>query len=153
MVRNIFTEISEQYSKLWDSRGTIQSNLHQFCFVSCEKKIQILILDTRLSHMPFMQSPLPMVLLVAGYLFIVQTGKKWMEHRQPLPIERLVIAYNFVQIVINSVLVLVVGSIVEPLFRNPIGWMGVNGSEKSIYFLFVIAGHSLHLHCQPKLQF
>lgn len=60
-----------------------------------------------------MQSPLPMLLLVAAYLFIVQTGRKWMEHRQPLQIDRLIIAYNFAQIVVNSILVLVVSSIEE----------------------------------------
>lgn len=87
-----------------------------FCFILKKKKSKISILDTRLNHMPFIQSPLPMLLLVAGYLYIVQTGKKWMEHRQPMPIERIVIAYNSVQIVVNSILVLMVSSFVEDLF-------------------------------------
>lgn len=104
----VFDRICELYSKIWDSRGTFCNQFLPFYF-----SIKKIILDTRLNHMPFMQSPLPMLLLVAAYLFIVQTGRKWMEHRQPLQIDRLIIAYNFAQIVVNSILVLVVSSIEE----------------------------------------
>lgn len=67
--------------------------------------------DTRLSHLPFMGSPLPMIILVSVYLYIIRNGKKWMEHRKPMEIERLMVVYNIVQIIVNSALFLVVSSL------------------------------------------
>lgn len=52
-----------------------------------------------------------MVILVSVYLYIVRNGKKWMEHRQPMEIERIMIVYNILQIIVNSALVLVVSSL------------------------------------------
>lgn len=54
-----------------------------------------------------------MVLLSLIYLFIVGMGKKWMEHRQPMQIDRIIIVYNVMQIVINSMFFLMVGAFVE----------------------------------------
>lgn len=60
-----------------------------------------------------MQNPLPLALLVLIYMFIVSMGRKWMEHRQPLQIDPIIIAYNLMQIVVNSAMVLAVNSAVE----------------------------------------
>lgn len=62
--------------------------------------------------MPLMNSPLPTLLLSAIYLFIVGMGKTWMEHRQPMRMDRIIIVYNVLQIVTNSIFVLLVGSFV-----------------------------------------
>lgn len=65
--------------------------------------------------MPFMQNPLPFVLLGCVYLFIVGVGKKWMKHGEPLKIDLIIIVYNFIQIIINSMLVLMVSSFVDSI--------------------------------------
>lgn len=77
------------------------------------KRKRIISIDTRLNHMPLMGSPIPMLLLVSIYLLFVGMGKKWMEHRPPVRIDRIIIVYNIVQIIANSALVLMVGSFVE----------------------------------------
>lgn len=59
-------------------------------------------LDTRLNHMPFLGSPLPMAILIFGYLFMIRNGKKLMENRQPMKIDGIIIAYNLVQIFFSS---------------------------------------------------
>ncbi|XP_031638604.1 elongation of very long chain fatty acids protein 7-like [Contarinia nasturtii] len=80
----IIEKITEQYSRIWESR------------------------DNRLHHLPFISSPIPMIILVSIYLFIIRNGKKFMEHRKPLKIKRLIIVYNILQIIANSTLFLVV---------------------------------------------
>ena len=64
--------------------------------------------DHRLIHMPFIQSPVPLLSIVAGYLLIVAMGKKWMEQRKPMQIERFIIGYNFMQIIVNTIMVAMV---------------------------------------------
>lgn len=66
--------------------------------------------DSRLNHLPFMTSPLPMVILVSAYLYFVRNGKSFMEHRKPFKIERIIIAYNILQIIANTALFLIVSS-------------------------------------------
>lgn len=58
--------------------------------------------------MPFMNSPLPLIILISTYLFMVRNGKKWMQHRQPMEIDRIIIAYNLIQIIANSIGMLLV---------------------------------------------
>lgn len=60
-----------------------------------------------------MKNPLPLVLLVSIYLFIVTMGKRWMKHRPPMQIDPIIIAYNLMQIIINSAMVLAVSSTVR----------------------------------------
>lgn len=79
--------------------------------------------------MPFVSSPWPMLLLISAYLFIVATGKKWMEHRKPMQIERIIILYNFIQIIANSIIVLTVSLINENLlttFRDRIHFLYIH---------------------------
>lgn len=98
------------------------------------KRKRIISIDTRLNHMPLMGSPIPMLLLVSIYLLFVGMGKKWMEHRPPVRIDRIIIVYNIVQIIANSALVLMVGSFVECV---------VTGKES---FVFLFTGNKLHIH-------
>lgn len=81
-------------------------------YLKLRKNVQ-LFSDTRLDDMPLMGSPLPMLFLSSIYLFIVGMGKKWLEHRQPMQIDRIIIVYNVMQIIANSMFVLMVGPFVE----------------------------------------
>lgn len=94
-----------------------------YLFVFCQQNIQSSLhivyfsllfntaLDTRLNCLPFMSSPLSMFILVAIYLYIVRNGKKWMQHRNPMEIQQIIVVYNIVQIIVNSALFLVVSSL------------------------------------------
>lgn len=61
--------------------------------------------------MPFMQSPVPLLMLVSAYLLFVRMSKSWMKHRKPMQIDHIIIAYNYVQIAINAIYVVSVGHI------------------------------------------
>lgn len=61
--------------------------------------------------MPFMQSPVPLLMLVSAYLLFVRMSKNWMKHRKPMQIDHIIIAYNYVQIAINAIFVVSVGPI------------------------------------------
>lgn len=108
-------KIYEQYHEIWDSRGIVQLVSKKLEFLEFFLNLtenEYCFPDTRLKHMPFINSPLPILLVVCTYLLIVGTGKKWMKHRQPLQIDRIIIAYNSVQIIANSVVFVMVGSFV-----------------------------------------
>lgn len=120
----VIDKIYEHYSKIWDSRGI-------YLFIEMEKKwpsvwLTVLILtksklllnsDQRLSHMPFMGSPLSMLILVSIYLYIVKNGKKFMEHRKPMEIQQIIIVYNIIQIIANSALFLIVSSLHDKIMN------------------------------------
>lgn len=107
----VIDKIYEFYNQIWESRGIFQLNWRKKSDL-IKLNIEFLLSqsDTRLSHLPFMGSPLSMIILVSIYLYIVRNGKKWMEHRKPFEIERIIVAYNIVQIIVNSALFLVVSS-------------------------------------------
>lgn len=53
-----------------------------------------------------MDSPWPVLIILAGYLyFVLKAGPKFMKHRSPLKIDRIVMVYNVVQIVCSAYLV------------------------------------------------
>lgn len=97
------------WTHLWNSSLLV---VYFFFFVfSFRFFFKFCALDTRLSYLPFMTSPLSMFILVAIYLYIVRNGKKWMEHRNPMEIQQIMVVYNIVQIIANSALFLVVSSL------------------------------------------
>lgn len=60
--------------------------------------------DKRLAHYPFMQSgPWTVLLLIASYLYFVKSGgPRLMRDRKPLPIKDLMIAYNFLMVLVSA---------------------------------------------------
>lgn len=96
--------------------------------------------------MPFIQSPWPLLLLVSIYLFIVGMGKKWMEHRKPMQIDPIIIAYNSIQIFVNSMLALIVSSFFEcTLNRIVINYFL---HPQMTYYIF-IAKTNFSFQCEP----
>lgn len=94
---------------------TFSAKIHEFYFNQLNGESisnpLCIHLDGRLDDYPFMSSPLSMIILISTYLFVIRNGKKFMEHRKPYDIEKLIIGYNILQIIINSVLFILVSSI------------------------------------------
>lgn len=73
------------------------------------KKLQQLVLDTRLDHLPF-TSPSSLILVLVGYVYFVKRcGASYMSKREPFALQTTIIIYNLIQIILNSALVLYVG--------------------------------------------
>ena len=59
--------------------------------------------DPRVADWPLMQSPLPILSVLAVYLYFVKVwGPQWMRSRKPFPIERLMIAYNILMVLLSA---------------------------------------------------
>ncbi|KAM8714165.1 hypothetical protein ACLKA7_014327 [Drosophila subpalustris] len=60
--------------------------------------------DPAAKNFPLLGSPWPVTFLILGYLLIVlKFGKKFMEHRQPFEIKKIMIFYNFFQVIYNGI--------------------------------------------------
>lgn len=65
----------------------------------------IYFLDPRSSHLPFANSPIPLVLLCVGYtFFVLRLGPLVMKSRKPFGLKILMAAYNGFQVLVNLVL-------------------------------------------------
>ncbi|KAM8714166.1 hypothetical protein ACLKA7_014328 [Drosophila subpalustris] len=61
--------------------------------------------DPAVKNFLLLGSPWPVTFLVLGYLLIVlKFGKKFMEHRQPYDIKKIMIFYNIFQVIYNVIL-------------------------------------------------
>ncbi|GFS15800.1 elongation of very long chain fatty acids protein [Elysia marginata] len=58
--------------------------------------------DERTKDWPLIESPVPTVVTVAGYFFIVWAGPKVMENRKPVNLGHLLTAYNFLLVALSS---------------------------------------------------
>lgn len=106
----ILHRMYEQYLKIWESKGIFTNKPAIKLILYVLKRIIFQRTDNRLNHLPFMSSPLPIVIVISAYLYFIRNGKSIMEHRKPFKIERIIIAYNIIQIIANSVIFLVVSS-------------------------------------------
>ncbi|KAL7737233.1 hypothetical protein ACLKA6_005414 [Drosophila palustris] len=60
--------------------------------------------DPAAKNFPLLGSPWPVIFLILGYLLIVlKYGKKFMDHRQPFEIKKIIIFYNFFQVIYNGI--------------------------------------------------
>lgn len=135
----VLDKIFKQYQQIWNLRGIV---LQTTSFNSAKalefKEIKrVFLVDTRLKYMPFMDSPIPMMLLVSFYLSFVGLGKKCMEHRKPMQIDRIIIVYNIIQIVVNSYVVVMVSVFVEIKTTNTFNLL-----TERIFF----ADNATHIH-------
>lgn len=63
-----------------------------------------IIADHRLDYLPLM-SPYSVALLVGGYLyFVLSFGPKFMSKRKPFNIDKLLVYYNILQVILNFAL-------------------------------------------------
>lgn len=122
-----------RFKKHFNTRVSLNPILSSLPFAN--KHLIYHVADTRLNHMPFMQNPLPLALLVSIYLSIVIMGKRWMEHRLPMRIDPIIIAYNLMQIIVNSAMVLAVSSTLE---FNPNQIICVNNKLYNIWLPFLL---------------
>lgn len=57
--------------------------------------------DTRLDHLPF-TSPLSLILVVAAYIYFVKWfGPSYMSKREPFALQKVIIIYDLLQIILN----------------------------------------------------
>lgn len=85
---------------IWESRGL--RALHNHRHLSWWNKKNIYVSDRRLSHLPLMDSPMVVIILFFGYIYSTKLGPKLMAARKPFNIKPIIIAYNIVQIVLNT---------------------------------------------------
>lgn len=63
------------------------------------------ITDKRSVNLPLMgHSPLPLIALLTMYAAMVKVGPKLMRNRKPFELKRVMIFYNFTQIILNLLL-------------------------------------------------
>ncbi|XP_047515880.1 elongation of very long chain fatty acids protein AAEL008004-like isoform X2 [Pieris napi] len=68
-------------------------NVHHFLFEELS--------DPRTKHWPLIGSPYSTIGLLTFYLlFVMKWGPKWMEKRKPFNLERILIAYNAIQVIL-----------------------------------------------------
>lgn len=64
------------------------------------KMFALIMLDPRVIDWPLMNSPLPMLTIIATYVYTVKVaGPRFMKNRKPFDLKRYIIAYNFLMIV------------------------------------------------------
>ena len=82
--------------------------------------------DPRVADWPLMQSPLPIITVLAAYLYVVKVwGPRWMQSRPPFRIEGAMILYNVVMVLLSA-------------------WFFVEGGR-----LTYLPGGSYNLVCEP----
>lgn len=60
--------------------------------------------DTRIDYLPF-TSPLSAVLILTFYVYFVKhLGPSYMSKREPFALQKVIIAYNLIQIILNFAL-------------------------------------------------
>ncbi|CRL05707.1 CLUMA_CG018738, isoform A [Clunio marinus] len=69
-----------------------------FNFYVIEKK------DKRSDELFFGKSPIPLALVLSGYLLLIKYGPKLMESRKAFELKYILIVYNFIQVVLNTLL-------------------------------------------------
>ncbi|KAK3930190.1 Elongation of very long chain fatty acids protein [Frankliniella fusca] len=56
--------------------------------------------DPRVENLPLMRSPFPMLTILAAYLyFVLSLGPRFMKHRKPYNLDKVMIVYNAVQVI------------------------------------------------------
>lgn len=83
-----------------------QPKENRLWFISKSVKIDVLP-DPRLRDYLFMSNPFPMFVILGCYLmFVLKWGPKFMKNRKPYDLNRIMIAYNIIQIIACARLVL-----------------------------------------------
>ncbi|KAJ3660586.1 hypothetical protein Zmor_005028 [Zophobas morio] len=60
--------------------------------------------DQRVAHLPLMWSPIPLLIILAAYVFFVfEIGPHIMQHREPFNIKIVIMVYNVLQIILNGI--------------------------------------------------
>lgn len=73
---------------------TSSSNYWDFIFTE--------LADPRTNHWPLISSPVPGLTIIASYLyFVLNFGPKYMANRKPFQMQRLLVVYNFVQVLVS----------------------------------------------------
>jgi hypothetical protein len=59
--------------------------------------------DPRSVDWPLMKSPLPILTILAAYIYFVKVwGPNWMKNKSPFQIEGIIIAYNILMVVLSA---------------------------------------------------
>ncbi|XP_055543949.1 elongation of very long chain fatty acids protein AAEL008004-like [Wyeomyia smithii] len=73
---------------------TTSSNYWDFLFTE--------LADPRTNHWPLISSPVPGLTIIASYLyFVLNFGPKYMANRKPFQMQKLLVVYNFLQVLVS----------------------------------------------------
>lgn len=93
--------LAKQYNRILESKGGQIQIFHKNCFIIKRSIFVSLISDKRFAYLPF-QSPIHIAIVVIIYLyFVLKVGPKFMEKRRPYKIDRILLLYNFLQVLFN----------------------------------------------------
>lgn len=59
-------------------------------------------IDPRVKDWMFMSDPIKPTLLIIAYLLFVYYGPKWMEHRKPIRLQKVIVIYNFSMVIFSA---------------------------------------------------
>lgn len=69
------------------------------------KHVFVDLADPRTNDWPLMRNPLPGIFIIAAYLyFVLSWGPRFMANRKPFQMTRLLIVYNFIQVIVSVAL-------------------------------------------------
>ncbi|XP_044737650.1 elongation of very long chain fatty acids protein AAEL008004-like isoform X2 [Chrysoperla carnea] len=61
--------------------------------------------DKRVEQWPFMDSPVPLVITIIGYLYVIyKLGPQYMESRKPYNLKKIIAFYNLFQVFANAII-------------------------------------------------
>ena len=65
--------------------------------------------DPRLENYPLMGSPFQIIMILTTYVvFVKKTGPALMKDRPPMKLDKVIMVYNWVQIILNTAVFLIV---------------------------------------------
>lgn len=76
------------------TNATTSSNYWDFLFTE--------LADPRTNHWPLISSPVPGLTIIASYLyFVLNFGPKYMANRKPFQMQKTLVVYNFIQVLVS----------------------------------------------------
>lgn len=88
-----------------DLAGNIWNLFNFFTFLCVLYTCITFLLDQRTNDWPLIASPVPGLTIIGTYLyFVLSWGPKYMANRKPYKLEKLLIIYNFIQVLVSCYL-------------------------------------------------
>lgn len=105
-------------------------------------------LDPRTNHWPLISSPVPGATILAAYLyFVISWGPRYMANRKPYNLERTLIIYNFIQVIVSTYIFYEVIITIKWIVKELTCFALVNRTSLTVFFCFVFFLSIVFLGC------